>query len=173
MASWIGSSNHAAILAYDRIAEPSFWEDVQERVIGETIGSEWKFDALIVDEGQDFEPQWSEIVRLFLKPDTDLLWLEDLDQSIRLDRANNSASGPAHERLAPNFIGFRTRANYRSPETIARYILRVLPFDFIPSNPLPGLGVGVATFVLRLELPARKADTHVEEHCIYRRCQIA
>ena len=133
-------------LAYERIGEPNFWEDVQERVIGETIGPEWKFDALIVDEGQDFEPQWSEILRLFLKPDADLLWLEDLDQSIRLDRANNSTSEPAHERLAPNFIGFRTRANYRSPETIARYILRVLPFDFLPCNPLPGLGVGVATY---------------------------
>ena len=76
-------------LAYERIGERSFWEDVQERVIGEAIGPEWKFDALIVDEGQDFEPQWSEILRLFLKPDSDLLWLEDLDQSIRPDRANN------------------------------------------------------------------------------------
>lgn len=132
-------------LAYKRIAEPSFWQDVQERVIGETIGPEWKFDTLIVDEGQDFEPQWSEILRLFLKPDSDLLWLEDPDQSIRLDRANNSTSGPAYEKLSSQFIGFRARANYRSPETIARYIQRVVPFDFLPSNPLPGLGVGVAT----------------------------
>lgn len=133
-------------LAYERIAEPGFWEDVQERVIGETIEPDWKFDALIVDEGQDFEPQWSEILQLFLKPESDLLWLEDPDQAIRLDRANISLSGPAYEKLAANFIGFRARANYRSPETIARYILRVLPFDFLPSNPLPGLGVGVATY---------------------------
>ena len=81
-------------LAYERIGERSFWEDVQERVIGEAIGPEWKFDALIVDEGQDFEPQWSEILRLFLKPDSDLLWLEDLDQSIRPDRANNPPQNP-------------------------------------------------------------------------------
>jgi len=133
-------------LAYERMGEPNFWEGVQERVIGETIGPEWKFDALIVDEGQDFEPQWSEILRLFLKPDADLLWLEDADQAIRLDRGNNSTSEPAYEKLAPQFVGFRARANYRSPETIARYILRVLPFEFLPSNPLPGLGVGVATY---------------------------
>jgi hypothetical protein len=144
MDRFLKSRGHS--LAYERMGEPNFWDEVQERVIGETIGPEWKFDALIVDEGQDFEPQWSEILRLFLKPDADLLWLEDLDQSIRQDRANNSSSEPAYERLAPNFIGFRTRANYRSPETIARYILRVLPFDFLPSNPLPGLGVGVATY---------------------------
>ena len=144
-------------LNYEKIAEPSFWGDVQERVIGETIDSEWKYDALIVDEGQDFEPQWSEILRLFLKPEADVLWLEDPDQSIRLERANNASLELAYEKLGDHFIGFRTRANYRSPETIARYIQRVLPFDFIPSNPLPGLGVGVATYKEATEQSRRVA----------------
>jgi hypothetical protein len=133
-------------LPYERIGDPKFWQDIQERVIGETIGPEWKFDALIVDEGQDFEPQWCEILRLFLKTDADILWLEDPDQAIRLDKANDSASEPAYKSLASHFVGFRARANYRSPETIARYIQRVLPFDFLPSNPLPGLGVGAVTY---------------------------
>ncbi len=93
-------------LPYERIGEPNFWEDIQERVIGETIGPEWKFDALIVDEGQDFEPQWSEILRLFLKPDADLLWLDDPDQAIRLDKANNSSSEPAYKSLASSFCWF-------------------------------------------------------------------
>jgi superfamily I DNA and RNA helicase len=76
-------------LSYDRIAEPDFWLNVQERVIGETIGSDWKFDALIVDEGQDFEQQWTEILQLFLNSYADILWLEDLDQSIRVDKASD------------------------------------------------------------------------------------
>jgi len=130
-------------LPYEQIGEPKFWQDIQERVIGETIGPEWKFDALIVDEGQDFEPQWSEILRLFFKPDADILWLEDPDQAIRLDKAIDE---PAYKSLASQFVSFRARANYRSPETIARYIQRVLPFDFSPSNPLPGLGVGVSSY---------------------------
>lgn len=133
-------------LAYERIGERSFWVDVQERVIAETIGPEWKFDTLIVDEGQDFEPQWSEILQLFLKPDADLLWLEDPDQAIRLDSAISPSSEAAYLKLSRHFIGFRARSNYRSPETIARYIQRVLPFDFLPCNPLPGLGVGVSTY---------------------------
>jgi hypothetical protein len=133
-------------LEYERMGKPNFWENIQERVIGETIGPEWKFDTLIVDEGQDFEPQWSEILRLFLKEDADLLWLDDPDQAIRLDKEYDSASKPAYKGLSPHFISFRTRANYRSPETIARYIQRVLPFDFLPSNPLPGLGVGVTIY---------------------------
>jgi superfamily I DNA and RNA helicase len=133
-------------LAYGRMNEPNFWESIQELVIGETIGPEWKFDALIVDEGQDFEQQWSEILQLFLKADADLVWLDDPDQAIRFEKANDSASEPTYNGLAPHFIGFRARANYRSPETIARYIQRVLPFDFLPSNPLLGLGVGVTTY---------------------------
>jgi superfamily I DNA and RNA helicase len=60
--------------------------------------------------------------------------------------AKSSASEPAYNSLSGQFVGFRARANYRSPETIARYILRVLPFDFVPANPTPGLGVGVATY---------------------------
>ena len=99
-------------LPYEKIGECGFWENVQDRVIGEAIGPEWKFDTLVVDEGQDFEPQWSKILRLFLKPNSDLLWLEDLDQSIRPDRADNTSES-ASERLAPNFIGFHTRATVR------------------------------------------------------------
>jgi hypothetical protein len=133
-------------LTYDRMADPHFWEDIQERVIGETIGPDWKFDTLIVDEGQDFEPQWSEILRLFLKPDADLLWLEDPDQAIRFGNLSDSHLASAYAKLAPQFVGFRARANYRSPESIARYIQRVLSFDFQPSNPLPGLGVGLTTY---------------------------
>jgi superfamily I DNA and RNA helicase len=133
-------------LSYDRIGEPDFWLNVQDRVIGETIGSDWKFDALIVDEGQDFEQQWSEILQLFLNSNADILWLEDLDQSIRVDKASDLGVGNACDGLGSQFVGYCARANYRSPETIARYILRVLPFDFVPSNPLPGLGVGITPY---------------------------
>ena len=97
-------------LPYERIGEPGFWEDIQGRVIGETIGPDWKFDALIVDEGQDFEEPWSEILRLFLKPDADLLWLEDFDQSIR--RTTSAVSEPAYKGLHRQFIGFHARENY-------------------------------------------------------------
>jgi len=113
-------------LAYERMGEPTFWQDIQERVIGERIGAEWSFDALVADEGQDFEVSWSEILRLFVKPDADLLWFDDPDQAIRLDKGNDSTSEPAYKSLAPQFVGYRARTNYRSPESIARYIQRVL-----------------------------------------------
>jgi len=125
-------------LDYAQIGKPGFWQEVQERVIAEPIPPDWRFGALIVDEGQDFEAEWIDILHLFLEDEADILWLEDPDQTIRPG---------AEARLATDgFVGFRARANHRSPETIARYIRRVLPFEFEPMNPLPGLGVGVATY---------------------------
>ena len=41
------------------------------------IMEESKFDTLNVDEGQDFEQDWLEIMRLFLQEGANLLWLED------------------------------------------------------------------------------------------------
>lgn len=111
---------------------PHFWRDVQERVTGEEIPDAWRFDTLVVDEGQDFEQEWWETLQLFLRDDADVLWLEDPDQNLQ-DRPPVTLDG---------FVGFRARVNYRNPDSIARYIRKHLPFDFEPGNELPGLGVG-------------------------------
>jgi superfamily I DNA and RNA helicase len=105
------------------------------------------FDILIVDEGQDFEQEWVEILTLFLREDHDVLWLEDRDQNLR--------ESPAV--ALTDFIGYRARRNYRSPESIARFIRRVLPFKFEGANDLPGLGVGVTPYLKAEEQPAAVA----------------
>ena len=133
-------------LKYDEINTPGFWDRVQERVIGEEIEDGWKFDTLVVDEGQDFEASWIDILQLFLKPGANILWLEDPDQAIRMIGANKELSEDPKKKLGVEFVGYRARSNYRSPETIARYIQAVMPFDFIAANPTPGLGVGITTF---------------------------
>jgi nuclease-like protein len=116
--------------------DPSFWQRVIERVAGETIPDEWKFDTLIVDEGQDFEQEWVEVLNLFLRDGHETLWLEDRDQNLR-------EQPPV---VLDGFVGYRARRNYRSPESIARFIRRTLPFKFECANDLPGLGVGVSTY---------------------------
>jgi len=116
--------------------EPDFWRRIEERVVVEEIPEDWRFDTVIIDEGQDFAPEWFEILRLFWRADSDVLWLEDPDQNLR------GAAAPE----MPGFIGFRTDTNYRTPETIARFIHRTLPFRFESANDLPGLGVSVAGY---------------------------
>ncbi len=113
--------------------DPRFWQRVQEQVTAEPIPDEWLFDTLIVDEGQDFETEWFEILQLFLRDDAAILWLEDPVQNLQ---------GKPEPEL-DGFVRYHARTNYRSPESIARFIRNTLPFEFESGNGLPGLGVAV------------------------------
>lgn len=113
--------------------DAAFWRELQERVSGEEIPEAWRFDTLIVDEGQDFEQEWLEILCLFVPEDADILWLADSDQNL-YGRSAVELDG---------FVTYRCRENYRSPDWIARFIRDTLEIDFEPMNDLPGLGVGV------------------------------
>ena len=126
-------------LAYARMGEPGFWAEVHEQVIAEAVPPEWTFDTLVVDEGLDFDAEWFELLQLFLVAEADVVWLEDADQAIRW------GLGPRKELdvALADFVGYRTRANYRSPQSIVEAIRDRLPmFEFEAANPLPGLGVG-------------------------------
>jgi len=112
-------------LEYARMSQPGFWREVQDRVLAEPIPEAWRFETLIIDEGQDFEPDWLEILQLFLSEDGRILWLEDPDQNI-LDRAPIPL---------PDFVRLRSRFNYRSPASIATFIRDRLPIAFEPANP--------------------------------------
>ena len=110
-----------------------FWHDVQEQVIAEDIPDERKFDTLIVDEGQDFEDEWFEILKLFLREGASILWLEDTDQNLQ-SKPSVTLDG---------FVRFHCTTNYRSPDSIATFIKKTLPIPFEQGNDLPGLGVSV------------------------------
>ncbi len=117
---------------------------MQDRVTAEPIPEEWQFDAMVVDEGQDFEQEWLEILDLFPRDGADVLWLEDPDQNLQ---------GKAPVMLDDGFVGYRWGLNYRSPQSIAHFILDTLPFRFEPGNDLPGLGVGVHEYTDASEQP--------------------
>ena len=100
--------------------DPGFWQRVQEQVLVQEIGEESKYDTLIVDEGQDFEQEWFEIIQLFLREGANILWLEDGDQNLQ-DKPPVSLDG---------FVRYSSKINYRSPESIARFIKATLPIPF-------------------------------------------
>jgi hypothetical protein len=116
--------------------DPRFWEKVSERVMAQPVPEDWKFDTVVVDEGQDFEPVWADMLDLFVREPHDVLWLEDPDQNLR----------DQPQIVLPGFVGYRARVNYRSPQSIARFMLRTVPFEFEAMNELPGLGVGVTPY---------------------------
>src|SRR5262249_530870 len=124
--------------------DPEFWEKVADRVIIERVPESWQFDTLIVDEGQDFETTSNEILSFFLRDSADVLWLEDPEQNVR----------GQSRMLLSGFVTYRTRANYRSPESIARFIRGALPVQFECANDLPGLSVGITPYRDAAEQPA-------------------
>jgi hypothetical protein len=128
-----------------------FWSKAAQAVgdfaLAESPTPDWLFDTLIVDEAQDFESGWFEIVRLFLRTHADILWLEDPNQNVR-----GITDPPPFEDL--DFVGYHSMLNYRSPLSIAEFIRRALPdFEFTPANDLPGLGVGVTVYADPAEQP--------------------
>lgn len=116
--------------------DPGFWKKVQDLVVENTVPKGWVFDTVIIDEGQDFEPEWFEILRLFMREDTDVLWLEDETQNIRRTESVGDK----------DFVIFHARENFRTPRQIARFIQRTLPYEFEVANRLPGMGVGVSSY---------------------------
>lgn len=127
---------------FTKVGEPGFWAGIQERVILETVPETWRFDTLVVDEGQDFDADWLDILLLFLREAPAIYWFEDEDQDIRHRAARDARVEQQFRELG--FAGFRTRCNYRTPRSIAAFINEALPeFAFEALSPLPGLGVGV------------------------------
>ena len=116
-------------------SDPDFWTHIEERVLEEVVPDKWIFDFLVVDEGQDFEPVWFDLIQKFLENEAGIMWLQDQDQKIR--------RGVEGDVELVNFVGYRCRTNYRTPESIARFIMRYSPYKFECANDLPGLGVGV------------------------------
>lgn len=111
----------------------AFWRDVQDKVTAAPMRQDWIFDTIIVDEGQDFEVEWFDILGLFHKPGGDFIWLEDQSQNVFM-RTPVPLEG---------FVTFNAKRNYRTPESIARYIKKVLPYEFESTNDMPGLGVEI------------------------------
>ncbi len=124
--------------------DPQFWDRVAEQVTERASVFPREWDAVVVDEGQDFEPLWTDILWALLRHGADVLWLEDPYQNLR--------------RQPPikldGFVGYRARVNYRTPRSIAAVIQRMLPaYDFDSGSDLPGLGVGLTTYSDPTEQP--------------------
>ena len=122
--------------------KPGFWGDVQESLVMANLDDAVKYDCLVVDEGQDFQPEWYEIIQLFLTDDATQLWLEDPLQNLR-----ETEPVPL-----PDFVTYRETANFRTPSSIARFIKDTLQSEFEQRNTLPGLGVEMFPYSKSAEL---------------------
>ncbi len=113
----------------------------------------WQFDTVIIDEGQDFYPEWKELVLRHAKPEARVLWLEDPHQ--------NLFDLPSIE--LPGWARLTDYNNYRSPRNIVQVLNTVLApeppieacaplaeadIDFIPYTDAAGLVAGVKNAIV-------------------------
>lgn len=76
---------------------------------------DWQFDALIVDEGQDFRQAWVDPLLRLLRPAGRAWWLEDPMQNLY---------GREPVQL-PGWVRLRSSTNYRSPHDVLTWLRRL------------------------------------------------
>ncbi|RYE61147.1 MAG: hypothetical protein EOO82_02340 [Oxalobacteraceae bacterium] len=110
---------HEACVAHHRrkhdepdFAQPGIFDAMTDAYIADSAEFRAKYDVLIVDEGQDFEPEWLQSLLFQLKDDGRLYLLEDDNQRL-YDRSPFDL---------PEAVVIDCAENYRSPRAICDVI---------------------------------------------------
>jgi hypothetical protein len=87
---------------------PDVFNEMETALADADLPETWKYDVLIVDEGQDFSAAWRDILLRMLKDPGRAIWLEDPMQNLY---------GREPVPL-PGWVVLHSNANYRSPRQI-------------------------------------------------------
>jgi hypothetical protein len=108
------------------------------------------FDDLIVDEGQDFKPNWAANLMRLLRPDGKAWWLEDPLQNVY-----------SREQISfDSWVTIRSEANFRSPKRVLSGINELLQLNppIVSCSPIEGGEVEVLTYESQSELIPRTVE---------------
>ena len=84
------------------------WDEIEAKMLSADLPEVWKYDVLIVDEGQDFSIQWRDILLRMLKVGGRAIWLEDPNQNLY-----------GREMVPlPDWVKLHSDTNFRSPRQI-------------------------------------------------------
>jgi superfamily I DNA/RNA helicase len=108
------------------------------------------FDDLIVDEGQDFKPNWAANLLRLLHPNGKAWWLEDPLQNIY-------SRGPLP---IDSWVTIRSDTNFRSPKRVLTGINEILALTppIVSCSPIEGGDVEVITYENQSELIPRTIE---------------
>lgn len=101
------------------LSAPDGFERLEREAAALPVQPQWRFDTMVVDEGQDFSEAWRDAVLRHAKDDARVIWLEDPMQALY---------GREPARL-PGWVTLHARANYRSPREVVRLLSAILPPD--------------------------------------------
>ena len=91
------------------------WDRIENSMAGASLPETWRFDVVIIDEGQDFSVAWRDIVLRMLKDNGRAIWMEDPDQNLY---------GRAMVPL-PGWVTLHSHTNYRSPRQIVDMLTKL------------------------------------------------
>ena len=101
------------------LSAPDGFERLEREAAQVAVDARWRFDTVVVDEGQDFPAAWRDLVLRHAKPDARVIWLEDAMQALYQRE-------PAP---LPGWVTLHARANYRSPRDVVKLLSAILPPD--------------------------------------------
>jgi len=105
------------------------------------------FDSVIVDEGQDFAPEWRDLVLRHVRPEGRVLWLEDPLQ--------NLYGHPPVE--LPGWVRLRASSNFRSPRPVVKLLQSIVPQEVTIEAAAPIAATEVEFLVYRDDAEMRES----------------
>ena len=117
---------------------PDAFERLQRRAGELPVTDSFRFDTVIVDEGQDFSERWRDFAFAHAAPDARLIWLEDPLQNLY-------GREPAP---LPGWVTLRANSNYRSPCPVVDLLRRLLPGepDIEAASPIGADEIAIHTY---------------------------
>jgi len=94
-------------------AAPNIFVEIEAKCIANLENRNPDLDLLVIDEVQDFKPEWVNALLTRLKPNGTVFLLEDSDQQLYPDR---------EEFELPDAITITSHENYRSPRSLVKLI---------------------------------------------------
>lgn len=112
---------------------PSVFADMERVFANAELPPAWRYDVLIIDEGQDFSEGWRDIVLRMVKPEGRAIWLEDPMQNLY---------GRAPVDL-PGWVTLHAQTNYRNPRQIVELLTAIGATDHSIEAGSPFLGADI------------------------------
>lgn len=116
--------------------------DAFDRLIDDAMrlpdDADYRFDTVIVDEGQDFSEDWRDYAFRHATPAARCFWLEDPLQNLY-------ARAPV---ALPGWVGLRAFQNFRCPRAVVRFLQPLLPpgMPIEAASPLDASEVTLLTY---------------------------
>jgi hypothetical protein len=136
-------------------AEAQVWPRLEAHFAQAALPPDWRFDVLIVDEGQDFSEGWRDALLRLLADDGRALWLEDPLQNLY-------ARAPVP---LPGWVTLHADSNFRSPRQVVQLLtsLSPQPLAIDASSPFAGADIDVLTWpaddIAQMHAQTRQAIT--------------